>query len=57
MCYMSDEQIIYEPVPEFYQETQQITQGYSIETTNCIYFPCVLNDLPPQEEVNLEGLI
>jgi len=54
---MSDEQIIYEPVPEFYQETQQITQGYSIETTNCIYFPCVLNDLPPQEEVNLEGLI
>jgi len=54
---MAEKQIIYEPVPEFNQETQYVTQGYPIETDNCIYFRCVVNDLPPQEEINPEEIM
>ena len=51
---MAEKQIIYEPVPEFDQLTQYVTHWDPIETDNCIYFPCVVNDLPPQEEINIE---
>ena len=54
---MADKQIIYEPAPEFDQETQYVTQGDPVETENCIYFPCIVNDLPPQEEINPEEIM
>jgi len=53
---MPDKQIIYEPVPEFDQLTQYVMQGDPVETENCIYYPCVVHDLPPQEEVNPEEM-
>ena len=54
---MPDKQIIYEPVPEFDQQTQYVTQGEPIETDDMIYYPCVINDLPPQEEINPEEIM
>jgi len=53
---MTDKQIIYEPVPEFNQETQYVTRGEPIEQDDCIYYPCVVHDLPPQEEGNPEEM-
>ena len=53
---MTDKQIIYAPVPEFDQETQYVTQGDPVETENCIYFPCIVNDLPPEEDINPEEM-
>ena len=51
---MTDKQIIYEPVPEFDQLTQYVTQGDPIETEDSIYYPCIVHDLPPQEDINPE---
>ena len=51
---MIDKQIIYEPVPEFNQETQYMTQGDPVEKDDCIYYPCVVHDLPPEEDINIE---
>ena len=53
---MTDKQIIYEPVPEFDQLTQYVMQGDPIETEDSIYYPCIVHDLPPQEEVNPEEM-
>ena len=53
---MENKPIVYAPVPEFDQEKQYVTQGDPIETDNCIYFPCVVNDLPPQEDINPEEM-
>jgi len=53
---MTDKQIIYEPVPEFDQLTQYVTHWDPIETEDSIYFPCIVHDLPPQEEVNPEEM-
>ena len=53
---MTDKQIIYEPVPEFDQLTQYVTQGDPVEKDDCIYYPCVVNDLPPQEDINPEEM-
>ena len=51
---MTDKPTVYEPVPEFDQLTQYVMQGDPIEKDDCIYYPCVVNDLPPQEEGNPE---
>ena len=53
---MPEKQIIYEPVPEFNQQTQYVMQGDPVETENCIYVPCVVHDLPPQEDINPEEM-
>ena len=54
---MAEKQIVYEPVPEFDQETQYVTHGDPVEKDDCIYFPCVVHDLPPQEEINPEEIM
>ena len=51
---MTDKPTVYEPVPQFDQLTQYVMQGDPVETEDSIYFPCVVNDLPPQEEGNPE---
>jgi len=51
---MADKQIIYEPAPEFDQLSQYVTQGDPIEKDDSIYFPCIVHDLPPEEEGNPE---
>ena len=53
---MTDKQIIYEPVPEFDQLTQYVTHGDPVEKDDCIYYPCVVHDLPPQEDINPEEM-
>ena len=53
---MTDKKIIYESVPEFDQLTQYVMQGDPIETEDSIYYPCVVNDLPPQEDINPEEM-
>lgn len=53
---MPDKQIIYEPVPQFDQLTQCVMQGDPIETEDSIYYPCIVNDLPPQEDINPEEM-
>jgi len=53
---MTDKPTVYEPVPQFDQLTQYVMQGDPVETENCIYYPCVVHDLPPQEEVNPEEM-
>ena len=50
---MTDKQIIYEPVPQFDQQTQYVTQGEPVETDDMIYYPCVINDLPEQEDTEV----
>jgi len=54
---MTDKQIIYEPAPEFDQQTQYVMQGDPVETENCIYFPCIVNDLPPEEDIIPEEIM
>ena len=54
---MAEKQIIYEPVPEFDQEIQYVMQGEPIEQNDCIYYPCIVHDLPPQEDVNPEEML
>jgi len=51
---MTEKQIIYAPVPEFDQLTQYVMQGDPVEKDDFIYYPCIVHDLPPQEEVNPE---
>ena len=53
---MPNKPIVYAPVPDFDQETQYVTQGEPIEQDDCIYYPCVVHDLPPQEEGNPEEM-
>ena len=53
---MTDKPTVYEPVPQFDQETQYVTQWDPVETENCIYFPCIVHDLPPQEDINPEEM-
>lgn len=53
---MTDKQIIYDPVLEFDQLTQYAMQGDPVEKDDCIYYPCVVNDLPPQEDINQEEM-
>ncbi len=53
---MSEKPIVYAQVPDFDQETQYVTQGNPVEMDDCIYYPCIVNDLPPQEEGNPEEM-
>jgi len=53
---MTDKKIIYESVTEFDQLTQYVTHWDPIETEDSIYYPCVVNDLPPQEDINPEEM-
>ena len=47
---------VYEPVLQFDQLTQYVTQGDPVEKDDCIYYPFVVNDLPPQEDINPEEM-
>ena len=53
---MAEKPIVYAQVPDFDQETQYVTQGDPVEKDDCIYYPCVVNDLPPQEDINPEEM-
>ena len=53
---MTDKKIIYESVPEFDQLTQYVMQGDPVEKDDFIYYPCIVHDLPPQEEINQEEM-
>ena len=53
---MTDKPTVYEPVLQFDQETQYVTQGEPIEQDDCIYYPCVVHDLPPEEDINPEEM-
>jgi len=53
---MTEKRIVYADVPSFDQQTQYATQGEPIETDDMIYYPCVINDLPEQED-NSEMII
>ena len=50
---MTEKQIVYAPAPEFDQLSQYVTQGDPIETEDSIYYPCVINDLPEQEDTEV----
>ena len=53
---MTEKQIIYAEVPIYDQQTQYVTQGDAIETEDSIYYPCVIHDMPPQDNNFDEGM-
>jgi len=53
---MTEKQIIYAEIPEYDQGTQYVTQGEAVETENSIYYPCVIHNMPPQDNNFDEGM-
>jgi hypothetical protein len=53
---MTEKRIVYADVPSFDQQTQYVTQGEPVETDDMIYYPCVIHNLPEQED-NSEMII